>query len=177
MNWSRQIFNKYPITRGIVTYGFSYATSDLIAQTFFRPEQEKFNWKEVSRFGLFGSLWVAPTVYTWIKTSSKLFPAPNLQNALKKAIVEQFTYCPFAITTFYTGMNLLQGRSMDHATNELREKFWPTYQTGALYWVSVQTLNFAMIIEKNRVPVMSVASLVWGTFLSYMKFEKVWGGK
>lgn len=80
------------------------------------------------RFSLFGTIWVAPAVYTWIKISSLLIPGSTLGVAVLKAIVEQFTYGPFSIVTFYTGMSLLEGHSLDYAWKEVQSKFLPTYK-------------------------------------------------
>jgi hypothetical protein len=36
-------------------------------------------------------------------------------------------------------------------------------------WPVIQTINFSFIAEKNRVPFVSICSLVWTTYLAYMK--------
>lgn len=40
---------------------------------------------------------------------------------------------------------------------------------GAFYWTTVQCLNYTLIPERNRVPVVSLFGLIWTTFLAYMK--------
>jgi hypothetical protein len=42
--------------------------------------------------------------------------------------VEQFSYGPFAMVSFFFGMSLLEGKSCDEGANEVRAKFWPTLQ-------------------------------------------------
>lgn len=49
-----------------------------------------------------------------------------------QSIVEQITYTPIAMTSFYFGMTLLEGRTIEHAKNEVKEKFWPTYKVSIL---------------------------------------------
>lgn len=40
---------------------------------------------------------------------------------------------------------------------------------GVVYWTTVQTLNYAFIPERNRVPIVSIFGLLWTTFLAYMQ--------
>jgi hypothetical protein len=42
--------------------------------------------------------------------------------------VEQFSYGPFAMVSFFFGMSLLEGKSSNEGANEVRAKFWPTLQ-------------------------------------------------
>lgn len=92
-------------------------------------------------------------------------------------------------------MTLLEGGSKEEAINETKEKFLPTwqvwnvspffphfelifkqpltitshFQTAVCVWPFVQTVNFYLIPEKNRVPFVSVCSFMWTVFLAYMK--------
>lgn len=45
----------------------------------------------------------------------------------------------------------------------------PIFQVGICVWPVVQTINFTLIAEHNRVPFVSICSLLWTTFLAYMK--------
>lgn len=40
---------------------------------------------------------------------------------------------------------------------------------GVCYWTTVQTLNYSVIPERNRVPIVSIFGLIWTTFLAYMQ--------
>lgn len=43
------------------------------------------------------------------------------------------------------------------------------FQVGASVWPVVAMVNFYLIPPKNRVPFISVCSLIWTCFLAYMK--------
>lgn len=73
------------------------------------------------------------------------------------------------MTCFFFGMELMESHSLDKARHEVEVKFWPTYKTGLCFWPIFQTLNFALVAEKNRVVAVSMASFLWTIFLSYMK--------
>lgn len=89
---------------------------------------ENYDWKKCIRFSLYGSLVVAPTLYCWIRISSKIWPTTSLKTAIYKALLEQASYTPLAMTCFYFGMSILENKTVDEAVNEVKTKFWPTYQ-------------------------------------------------
>jgi hypothetical protein len=43
-------------------------------------------------------------------------------------LVEQVSYGPFAMVSFFFFMTLLEGRGFDAAKKEVSEKLWPTYK-------------------------------------------------
>lgn len=43
------------------------------------------------------------------------------------------------------------------------------FQVGASIWPAVAMVNFCFIAPRNRVPFISICSLVWTCFLAYMK--------
>lgn len=55
----------------------------------------------------------------------------------------------------------------------MRAKFFDTYRVGAVYWPVVQTINFSFIPVKNQVVFTSFFSMLWSSFLAYMKHLKL----
>lgn len=122
-----------------------------------------------------------------------MWPQTNFRTGAIKAIVEQFSYTPAAMTCFYFIMSLLERKTIREAGQEVSKKFLPTYkvssrdfsrwcynfsslicgqflfQVALAVWPIVATINFSLIPEKNRVPFISVCSLIWTCFLAYMK--------
>jgi len=121
------------------------------------------------RFSLFGSLWVAPSLYLWVRLSGKIITGTTLGSAALKAFIEQFTYGPFSITTFYIGMNLLEGNETRKAVEEAKTKFVPTWKTAVTFWPFVQTINYSLMPVHNRVVFSGIASFIWTIYLSFMK--------
>jgi protein Mpv17 len=104
-----------------------------------------------------------------------MFPQATIASAFAKGVIEQISYTPFAMTSFFFGMSLLEGKTKKEALEEVTEKFWPTYQVAICIWPFIQTFNFSVVPERNRVPFISVCSFMWTIFLAYMKqlqFEK-----
>lgn len=131
--------------------------------------QKELNYAQAFRFSLYGGFFVAPTLYCWLKCASHFWPKTNLRSAITKALVEQVTYSPAAMCCFFFGMNLLEMKPVTECAEEVKRKFWPTYKIGVCVWPVLQTINFVLIPEHNRVVYVSVCSLMWTTFLAYMK--------
>ncbi|KAK2586725.1 hypothetical protein KPH14_011760 [Odynerus spinipes] len=111
----------------------------------------------------------APTLYCWLRCASYFWPKSDFKSAITKALVEQVTYSPAAMCCFFFGMNLLEQKPIVECTEEVKQKFWPTYKVGVCVWPVLQTINFVLIPEHNRVVYVSVCSLMWTSFLAYMK--------
>uniref|UniRef100_A0A1B6KRL9 Mpv17-like protein n=1 Tax=Graphocephala atropunctata TaxID=36148 RepID=A0A1B6KRL9_9HEMI len=157
---------KYPVSRGMTSYAIIWPLGSLVQQTML---EEEYDYAKVARFCLYGSCYVAPTLHCWIKIANTIWPQSTLKSAVTKAIVEQFTYTPFAMLSFYFGMTLLEGKTIEEGKAEVEAKFIPTYKIGACVWPVLQTFNYTVIRERNRVVFVSFCSLLWTTFLAYMK--------
>ncbi|KAJ0180535.1 hypothetical protein K1T71_003939 [Dendrolimus kikuchii] len=162
-------FKKYPLLRGMASYSIIWPISSLIQQTFEGRNIDNYDWWRCGRFGLYGSCYVAPTLYCWLTTANILWPGNTLRAGLIKTLVETLTYTPFAMCSFYFGMSLMESKAFYEACIEVKAKLWPTYKVGASVWPVVALVNFCFIPPKNRVPFISVCSLVWTCFLAYMK--------
>ncbi|CAD7090085.1 unnamed protein product [Hermetia illucens] len=165
----KEVLTKYPVVRGMLSYSLIWPTSSLVQQTFEGKRWGTYDWYRCLRFSLYGGFFVAPTLYSWIRVSSAMWPQTNFRTGAIKAIVEQFSYTPAAMTCFYFIMSLLERKTIREAGQEVSKKFLPTYKVALAVWPIVATINFSLIPEKNRVPFISVCSLIWTCFLAYMK--------
>ena len=73
-------------------------------------------------------MWVAPTVFVWVRFVSRLVPGSTISVAVFKALLDQITYGPFSICTFYWGMSVLEGKNMADACDEVSKKLVPTWK-------------------------------------------------
>ncbi|KAJ8944887.1 hypothetical protein NQ318_020944 [Aromia moschata] len=159
---------RHPVIRGMISYGTIWPTSCIIQETMAGKTWENYDWMRAARFSLYGCFFTAPTLYAWIRLSTILWPTVTLRTSITKAIVEQMSYGPAALICFYFGMNLIEGKTIEEAKMEVKNKFLPSYKVGICFWPVLQTVNFYYIKEKNRVPFVSACSLVWCCFLAYM---------
>lgn len=84
MSRIREIFTRYPLLRGMVSYSILWPTSAFIQQKIAGKSWSEIDWAKCARFSFYGGLYTAPTLYTWIRVSSKLFPQANLRTAIIK---------------------------------------------------------------------------------------------
>ncbi|XP_060663615.1 uncharacterized protein LOC133847898 [Drosophila sulfurigaster albostrigata] len=165
----KTLVTRYPIVRGMISYSLIWPTGSLIQQTFEGKNWGNYDWWRVLRFSMYGGLFVAPTLYGWVKISSAMWPQTSLRTGIVKAAVETISYTPAAMTCFYFIMSLLESKTVREAVAEVGKKVIPTYKVALCVWPLVATINFSLIPERNRVPFISVCSLCWTCFLAYMK--------
>ncbi|XP_035920069.1 mpv17-like protein [Anopheles stephensi] len=158
-----------PLARGIATYSILWPTANLVQQSLEGRRYDTFDYGQCVRYGIYGALYVAPSVYGWVKISTIMWPTMNLRTALFKAIVEQGTYGPFAGVSFLYIMSLAEGMTPGEAVQEVKLKFPQTYTVGLTFWPFIQTINFAFIPERNRVPFIAACSFLWTVFLASIK--------
>lgn len=118
-------FRQHPMVKGMAVYSVIWPTSSVVQQLI---TKEDLDWRKSLRFFLFGTFFVAPTLYGWIKLTSAMWPQMSVKTGIAKAVVEQFTYGPMAGVSFFTLMTLMEGKSFDEACTEVREKFPRTYK-------------------------------------------------
>lgn len=118
-------FMQHPMLKGMAVYSVIWPTSSVVQQVI---NKEDLDWKKSLRFFLFGTFFVAPTLYGWIKLTSAMWPTMSLKTGVAKAVVEQFSYGPAAGVSFFTLMTLMEGRGFDDVRTELTEKFPRTFR-------------------------------------------------
>lgn len=118
-------FRQHPMLKGMAVYSVIWPTSSVVQQII---NKEDLDWRKSLRFFMFGTFFVAPTLYGWIKLTSAMWPTMSLKTGMAKAVVEQFSYGPAAGVAFFTLMTLMEGRGFDDVRSELTEKFPKTYR-------------------------------------------------
>lgn len=77
---------------------------------------------------MYGSLYVAPTLHLFMRLTHHMWPVISLRTGIYKAVLDQLTYGPFATTSFYFLMTLMESKTFDEACTEVKNKFLPTYK-------------------------------------------------
>lgn len=74
-----------PMARGMAAYSVIWPTSVFIQQTVIdRRSLNEIDWAKCARFSVYGALWVAPTLYCWVRLASVMWP----RTALKTGIIK-----------------------------------------------------------------------------------------
>ncbi|GAB0093225.1 SYM1 [Sergentomyia squamirostris] len=164
---------QYKIVRGMASYSLLWPCGSLIQQTIEGKTWKTYDWNKCLRMGFFGTFVIGPSLYMWIRFANVMWPGRDLKSSVSKALTEQISYDPLLITTFLFGMSLLEGKTISQAKLEVQEKFFDTYKVGAIYWPCVQTINFTLVPQKNQVVFVSIFSMLWSSFLAYMKHMEI----
>ncbi|XP_016971998.1 uncharacterized protein LOC108039482 isoform X1 [Drosophila rhopaloa] len=138
------LVTRYPIMRGMISYSLIWPTGSLIQQTVEGRRWGTYDWWRVLRFSMYGGLFVAPTLYGWVKISSAMWPQTSLRTGVIKAAVETISYTPGAMTCFYFIMSLLESKTVEEAVAEVGKKFLPTYRVclyGVRWKAVVRSIN------------------------------------
>lgn len=93
---------------------------------------DTYDWQKCLQFSLYGSLYVAPTLYGWVKLTSHIWPVTNVRTALMKTLLEQVSYGPTATASFFFIISLLDHKTVEESKQEVVDKFWPTYKVNAV---------------------------------------------
>ncbi|XP_075155391.1 mpv17-like protein [Haematobia irritans] len=169
----RAFITTHPFVRGVITYAVLWPTSSLVQQTIEGKNFRTYDYMRAFRFCILGSMYAAPVLYGWVRVSSAMWPNMSLRVGLTKAAVEQVSYGPFACVSFFTGMTLLEGKSLKEAIQEAKNKFVPTFKVGIYIWPILQTINFSIIPERHRMVYVSICSFLWTICLAYIKEMQV----
>lgn len=76
--------NKHPVVRGMLSYAIIWPTSCIIQQTIADKTWKNYDWKQALRFSLYGALFTAPTLYAWVRLSTRIWPQVTLRTAITK---------------------------------------------------------------------------------------------
>ncbi|XP_001949558.1 mpv17-like protein [Acyrthosiphon pisum] len=171
--WSK-IFkaSNHGLVRGVAIYSVTWPVSSLIQQALQPSGNKNIDLQRAAKFSVYGGLYVAPTLYAWMRFASYVWPSMTITSHITKAVVEQFSYGPFAMASFFFFMTLLDGGTIEDAKTEVQEKFVSTWKIAVMVWPVLQTINYCVIPSKNRLIFVSLAGFVWTTFLAYKKYEK-----
>ncbi|XP_050526415.1 mpv17-like protein [Daktulosphaira vitifoliae] len=160
------------LVRGLAIYSITWPASSVIQQALDPTWNKEIDIKRAIKFSLYGALYVAPTLYAWMRFASFIWPTHTVVSHVTKAVIEQFSYGPFATASFFFFMTLLDGGSIEDAKQEVQKKFFPTWKVAVTVWPVLQTINYCVVPPNNRLIFVSFAGLAWTVFLAYIKYEK-----
>lgn len=73
---------KYPVIRGMVSYGTIWPSGCFLQQII--AGDERFDCYRAARFSLYGCFYVAPTINVWLTIARTLWPKNDIKSALIK---------------------------------------------------------------------------------------------
>lgn len=162
---------RFPIVPSMLTYSVLYPSANLVQQYCFRKSTAEtgIDWREVSRFCIYGGLFHAPLVFNWLRLAARLFPKDTTSHLLAKVFLDQTCFAPVGLSAFYIGLTAMEGKSVDAIYQEWREKFPNTWAMGAMIWPFIQAANFKFVPAALRTIFVAFCSFFWNIGLSAIK--------
>lgn len=90
-----------------------------------------------------------------------------------QVLLDQLLFAPVALSSFYVGLSILEGKDAEGVFREWRYKFPGTWGTAAFVWPFLQGFNFRFVPARYRVVFVGCASFFWTTMLAYWKGSEI----
>lgn len=159
-----------PISTKSATAFVLFAVSDLNAQLIARDSAPSS--ARILRFAVWGGCVGAPLLHIWYNFLASFFSNHFAllslwpQAALMSTVDQAFFFPIYASLYFLYAAWTTGGTHID-AFLQVRRELGPLLARATLYWVPLNTLNFALIPLKHRVLFVCVAALFWNTYFSF----------
>ena len=170
------LLQKYPVIPSMVTFGLLFPGANIIQQTCFKkhnPGSNEVDWGEVTRFSIYGGLLHGPLVYNWVNLISRLLPKTTVPHVILKVMVDQVCFAPVTLSSFLIVLNTMEGKNLEEVTQQWKDKFIPTYATGACVWPVLKAVNYKIVPLKFRSIYIAICNFFWIIFLAHQRSRKV----
>uniref|UniRef100_A0A8C4R4H8 Mpv17-like protein 2 n=1 Tax=Eptatretus burgeri TaxID=7764 RepID=A0A8C4R4H8_EPTBU len=133
-------------------------------------EEHQYNWSRTRNMltvgcfqGSFAHAW-----YSWL---DRQLPGKSVRTVARKVSLDCIVASPFFITTYILGLGTLDRQSFGESWKEIKQKFLTYILADWLFWPPVQTVNFLFVPAKFRVLGVCLSTIIFDTFLSYLKYQ------
>ncbi|KAF7697788.1 mpv17-like protein [Silurus meridionalis] len=155
----------FPWLANVSLYSTLYAGGDLVHQRVTRRHGAEIDWRRTRNVALVAFCFHGNWNYFWLRALERRFPGRSISMVLSKVALDQSFSSPLAISVFYTGMSLLEGK--EDIFEAWRERFFNTYKSGLMYWPFMQFMNFLLVPPFLRTVFMGCSAFVWSAFLCF----------
>eukprot|EP01083_Nonionella_stella_P062915 163575_1 len=132
-------------------------------------KKNNFKW-DITRSCRFGGIGVCfgPQLSIWYSTlATRIFVGETFGIAMKRMLLDQSTFAPWAITFFFSLNTFIDGGSAAEWKERMRTQFIGTYKVNLMVWPATQLFNFWIVPPQYRVLIANFVALWWNTYLSY----------
>lgn len=170
-NYRQNAFGKYLLFTNTVSSGIPMFFGDLIQQEIEYQNKKlakRYDYKRLGRMLLFG-LAVGPVHHYIYINLNKYLPGRSMANIAKKILTDQLLIGPLCILLFFSGLGVLEGKSLDSINSEIKSKFLVVYKMDWVIWPPTQFINFYFVPVKYQIMYINLVTVLYDVFLSYVK--------
>ena len=118
---------------------------------------------------MIGFAYVAPMLHmNYTKILPMIAPSGVKFEALKKLAFDQSVFAGTMTVGFFLGINMIEGKSFEHGTHEVRTKWLETMMINWKLWIPANFINFYIMPIKYQVLFANFVSLFYNAALSYI---------
>ena len=166
--WYLRMLERHPLVTQAIATGFLAGTGDVLAQQVIERRGRQHDVVRTARFFTFGVTFIGPALRGWYVTLDKLVKLQNPALAAgAKMALDQFAFTPVFLGGFFTGLGLLEGKSMARIKRQLDNEYFNVLLNNWKVWPAVQICNFYLVPLQHRVIVVNTVSVAWNTYLTW----------
>ncbi|ODN99424.1 protein SYM1 [Cryptococcus wingfieldii CBS 7118] len=154
-----------PVVGNMASSAVLFATGDVIAQQLIEKKGKDHDLTRTGRIVVWGGLCFAPVVHVWFKTLARLPIQSKVAGTAARVALDQFAFAPFALTSFFTAMTLMEGKNLEAAKLKWNESFVDTLKANWMLFIPFQAINMLIPLQYRLLAVNAV-NIPWNTFLS-----------
>ncbi|XP_028913676.1 mpv17-like protein [Ornithorhynchus anatinus] len=162
--WVRGLARRWQWPANVALYGSLFSAGDMVQQRLWGGEQD---WQRTRCVALVAFGFQGHLNYTWLRLLEHALPGRRPRTVLAKVLCDQLLVPPVALSVFYTGMSILEGK--EDIFLDLKQKFWSTYKIGLMYWPFVQLINFSLVPVYLRTAYIGICVFLWAIYLCYLQ--------
>ncbi|OON18094.1 Mpv17 / PMP22 family protein, partial [Opisthorchis viverrini] len=125
----------------------------------------------VARLGFIGTFqgFYQHFYYTWL--DRKLIGSSALVVA-KKVVLDEVLVGPASLLVFFVYNGYCNTKSLKGGVEHAKNLFWPAYFADLAFWPLVQSINFAFLPTRYRVPYIALFMCIWNSYLCLLNSRK-----
>ncbi|XP_078114816.1 mpv17-like protein 2 [Sander vitreus] len=152
--------------------GVLLALADILEQSRqnFRMSHRVQDWRRTGNMFTVGCS-MGPVMHCWYIWLDKVLVGKALKTVGKKVLADQLISTPFLGMWYFSGMAVMEERTLTEGLKEFKDKFWEMYRADWCFWPPAQMINFYFISPKFRIIFMNFVDLVWSTYISNLKYR------
>jgi len=166
-----ELLEHSPMATHVATAGSLYFVGDVLSQ--YLEKHEKWDYMRTARMTGIGVALMGIGGGKWYAIIDKKLPGTDLRTIAKKVTLDQLLFAPAFYLSFYVGMSVLEGNTMQHTYEHVRKKFLPTYAVDLVFWPAAQAVNFRYVSPPNRVLYISTLCIFWNAMLSHFQHSEI----